>query len=154
MSAVNWLDAGEQRIWRSFLRVNSLLHEELDRDLQKRHGLTLVEYGILVHLSEAEGQRKRMRGLADSVIVSKSRLSHQIARLERDGLVRRESCSEDRRGAWAVLTDAGEKALQAAAPDHVSRVREYLFDRLSADHVAQLGAIMGVLEEGLRERAK
>lgn len=130
------------------------MHDVLDRDLQRRHGLTLVEYGILVHLSESEGQRERMRGLADTVIVSKSRLSHQVARLERDGLVRRETCEEDRRGSWAVLTEAGEKALRAAAPDHVTRVRECLFDRLSAEQAAQFGEILGILEEGLSERAQ
>src|SRR5690606_40442194 len=61
MDAVNWLTEEEQRLWRSFLTVNSLLQERLDRDLRRRNGLTLVEYGILVHLSEAEGRRMRMR---------------------------------------------------------------------------------------------
>ncbi|GAA1985350.1 MarR family transcriptional regulator [Nocardiopsis rhodophaea] len=154
MDPVDWLDDDQQRIWRSFLRTNSLMNQELDRDLRQRDGLTLVEYGILVSLSEAEGQRVRMRHLADSVIVSKSRLSHQIARLERDGYVRRESCSQDRRGSWAVLTEHGEKALAEAAPGHVTRVRECLFDRLTSEQVERLGEIMGVLEEGLRERTR
>ncbi|GAA3975779.1 MarR family transcriptional regulator [Thermobifida alba] len=151
MNAVNWLSEEEQRIWRSFLAVNSLLQERLDRDLQRRDGLTLVEYAILVHLSEAEGQRMRMRSLADTVIVSKSRLSHQVARLERDGYVRREDCVEDRRGFWAVLTDKGAEVLRAAAPGHVAQVREYVFDRLTDTQVAEFGAIMAVLERGLRE---
>ncbi|NYE48645.1 DNA-binding MarR family transcriptional regulator [Spinactinospora alkalitolerans] len=150
MSEVDWLDADEQRIWRSYLVVNSLLEERLDRDLQRRNGLTLVEYGILVHLSEAEGQRMRMRTLADTVIVSKSRLSHQVARLERDGHVRRESCSEDRRGSWAVLTAQGEKALREAAPGHVAAVRAGLFERLSDEQVKRLGEIMEIVERGLR----
>ncbi|RNL86425.1 MarR family winged helix-turn-helix transcriptional regulator [Halostreptopolyspora alba] len=149
MSAASWLDSDEQRVWRAFLRVNSVMHDELDRDLQRKHGMTLVEYGILVHLSESEGKRERMSGLADTVIVSKSRLSHQVARLERDGLVRRETCEEDRRGSWAVLTESGEAALRAAAPDHVTRVRECLFDQLSAEHIAQLHEILNVLEAGL-----
>ncbi|HLU96986.1 MAG TPA: MarR family transcriptional regulator [Thermobifida alba] len=150
MNAVNWLSEEEQRIWRSFLAVNSLLQEHLDRDLQRRDGLTLVEYAILVHLSEAEGQRMRMRSLAETVIVSKSRLSHQVARLERDGYVRREDCVEDRRGFWAVLTDKGAEVLRAAAPGHVAQVREYLFDRLTDAQVAEFGEIMAVLERGLR----
>jgi DNA-binding MarR family transcriptional regulator len=150
MNAVNWLSEEEQRIWRSFLAVNSLLQERLDRDLQRRDGLTLVEYAILVHLSEAEGQRMRMRSLAETVIVSKSRLSHQVARLERDGYVRREDCVEDRRGFWAVLTDKGAEVLRAAAPGHVAQVREYLFDRLTDAQVAEFGEIMAVLERGLR----
>ncbi|RCV56691.1 MarR family winged helix-turn-helix transcriptional regulator [Marinitenerispora sediminis] len=151
MSAVNWLDADEQRTWRSYLVVNSMLEERLDRDLQQRNGLSLVEYGILVHLSEADGQRMRMRSLADTVIVSKSRLSHQIARLERDGYVRRETCAEDRRGAWAVLTPSGESKLREAAPWHVAAVRANLFGVLSDEQAKQLGEIMGVLEQRLRE---
>ncbi|TDQ52578.1 MarR family winged helix-turn-helix transcriptional regulator [Actinorugispora endophytica] len=150
MNAVNWLDAREQRVWRGFLAVNSLLQERLDRDLQRRDGFTLVEYAILVHLSEAEGRRMRMRSLADTVIVSKSRLSHQVTRLEKDGYVRRESCEEDRRGSWAVLTPEGLKALRGAAPGHVSEVRANLFDRLTDEQVDSLGEIMAVLEEGLR----
>ncbi|GLU45999.1 MarR family winged helix-turn-helix transcriptional regulator [Nocardiopsis ansamitocini] len=153
MSTVNWLDVEEQQTWRNFLVVNSLLQERLDRDLQRRDKLTLVEYGILVHLAEAEGQRLRMRVLADSVIVSKSRLSHQVARLERDGYVRRENCAEDRRGSWAVLTDEGGAALRQAAPGHVATVRTSLFDQLSPEQVASLGEIMGSLAASLRAGA-
>ncbi|GAA3742968.1 MarR family winged helix-turn-helix transcriptional regulator [Salinactinospora qingdaonensis] len=151
VDSVTWLTDDEQRIWRSYLNVNSMLAEILDRDLQRRHSLSLVEYGILVHLSEAEGARMRMRNLAETVIVSKSRLSHQIARLERDGYVRRENCQEDRRGAWAILTDQGEKALRESAPDHVALVRQHLFDRIGPERVQQLGEIMAQLELGLRE---
>lgn len=147
MDNPGWLDASEQRIWRSFLWVNSRTYDELDRDLRKRNGLSLVEYGILVHLSEAEGRRMRMRCLADSVIVSKSRLSHQIARLEKDGYVRRESCTDDRRGLWAVLTPQGAQALADAAPGHVAQARSVLFDRLSPEQIAQLGQILADLEK-------
>lgn len=153
MNAVNWLSEEEQCLWRSFLTVNSLLQERLDRDLRRRNGLTLVEYAILVHLSEAEGGRMRMRTLAETVLVSKSRLSHQVARLEQDGYVRREDCVEDRRGFWAVLTDKGAAVLRAAAPGHVAQVRTYLFDRLTEEQTAQLREIMAVLENGLREPA-
>jgi DNA-binding MarR family transcriptional regulator len=151
MNEVNWLSAEEQRIWRSFLAATSLLQERLDRDLQRRDGLTLVEYAILVHLSEAEGQRMRMRSLADTVIVSKSRLSHQVARLERDGYVRREDCMEDRRGFWAVLTDKGAEVLRAAAPGHVAQVRKYLFDQLSQAQTAEFGEIVTTVERRLRD---
>lgn len=143
---VRWLDTEEQAVWRSLLTAQSRIEEELDHDLQARNGLSLVEFGILVTLSEAPGMRMRMRVLADSVIVSKSRLSHQIARLERTGHVRRESCEEDRRGSWAVLTDHGLAHLREAAQGHANRVRERVFDRLTRDQMRQLGAIMAVLE--------
>jgi len=145
---VRWLDAEEQSMWRSLLTAQSRIEEELDHDLQSHHGLSLIEFGILVTLSEAPEMRMRMRVLADSVIVSKSRLSHQITRLERAGHVRRETCEEDRRGSWAVLTDLGLKLLEDSAPRHVARVRERVFDRLSREQVRQLGAIMRVLEPG------
>ncbi|MFD3688820.1 MarR family winged helix-turn-helix transcriptional regulator [Nocardiopsis sp. NPDC058631] len=141
-----WLDGGEQRVWRGFLRMNAWIYDELERDLRARTGLTLVEYGILVHLSEAPDRRMRMRVLADSVIVSKSRLSHQVARLERDGYVRREHCDDDRRGLWAVLEDKGARVLDDAAPGHAVRVRSLIFDRLTRDQVRQLAAVIDALE--------
>lgn len=140
-----WLDTGEQRVWRGFLRMNSSLYDELERDLRDRDGLTLTEYGILAHLSEMPDRRMRMRNLADTVIVSKSRLSHQIARLERDGYVRREPCSDDRRGFWAVLTEEGAAALREAAPGHAARVRSLVFDRLTSEQIDGLREIVDAL---------
>lgn len=140
-----WLDADQQHVWRGFLRMNAWIYSELERDLRAKDGLSLIEYGILVHLSEAPEQRMRMRVLAESVIVSKSRLSHQIARLERGGYVRRENCDNDRRGLWAVLTEQGADALDRAAPEHARRVRALLFGQLTDEQVRQLGAIVDTL---------
>jgi DNA-binding MarR family transcriptional regulator len=148
MNNAGWLDVKEQHVWRGFLRMNAWVYDELEKDLRARTGLSLIEYGILVHLSEAEGRRMRMRVLADSVIVSKSRLSHQVARLERGGYVHREHCDDDRRGLWAVLSDKGSLLLRQAAPGHAARVRSLIFDRLSEEQVAQLGSIIGALEQG------
>ncbi|CAL9403778.1 hypothetical protein SUDANB121_01526 [Nocardiopsis dassonvillei] len=141
-----WLDADEQRVWRAFLRVNAAIYDELERDLRERGGLSLIEYGILVHLSEAPGRRMRMRALADGVIVSKSRLSHQVARLERDGLVRKQECTDDRRGLWAVLTDAGSRLLDEVAPGHAARVRASVFDRLGPRRTDALEDVLAALE--------
>ena len=140
-----WRDADEQGVWRGFLRMNSWIYDELEHDLRDRDGLSLIEYGILAHLSESPDRRMRMRSLADSVIVSKRRLSHQIARLERNGHVRRESCADDRRGLWAVLTDQGDRLLRRAAPGHAARVRSLVFDRLSREQVGQLLEIVAAL---------
>ncbi|WP_017587329.1 MarR family winged helix-turn-helix transcriptional regulator [Nocardiopsis ganjiahuensis] len=147
-----WLEPGEQDVWRGFLRMNAWIYDELERDLRARDGLSLIEYGVLAHLSEAPDQRMRMRDLAEAVIVSKSRLSHQIARLERDGHVRRESCEDDRRGLWAVLTEKGAAVLEQAAPSHATRVRSLMFDRLSPQQVDQLREIVGVLGDGRPEQ--
>ncbi|WP_036554247.1 MarR family winged helix-turn-helix transcriptional regulator [Nocardiopsis sp. CNT312] len=137
-----WLDADEQRVWRGFLRANAALYGALERDLRSRCGISLVEYGILVHLSEADGRRLRMHTLARCVIVSKSRLSHQVARLEAAGYVRRIHCSEDRRGLWAVLTGEGLDLLERAAPGHAALVRRLLFAPLGEEQTSQLGAIV------------
>ncbi len=143
-----WLEPGEQDVWRGFLRMNAWIYDELERDLRARDGLSLIEYGVLAHLSEAPDQRMRMRDLAEAVIVSKSRLSHQIARLERGGHVRREACEHDRRGLWAVLTEEGATALGRAAPGHARRVRSLMFDRLTPRQVDQLRGIVGTLSGG------
>lgn len=148
-----WLEPEEQDVWRGFLRMNAWIYDELEHDLRTRDGLSLIEYGILAHLSEAPGQRMRMRNLAETVIVSKSRLSHQIARLEREGHVRRENCEDDRRGLWAVLTEKGAAVLGQAAPGHATRVRSLMFDRLSPEQVDQLRGIVDTLGGGGPEQS-
>ena len=141
-----WLEPDEQDVWRGYLRTNTWIYDELERDLRARNGLSLTEYGILAHLSEAPDQRMRMRELADAVIVSRSRLSHQVARLERNGHVRREDCADDRRGLWAVLVDKGAVLLEQAAPGHAARVRSLMFDRLSSEQLTQLREIVEALD--------
>jgi DNA-binding MarR family transcriptional regulator len=139
--ATRWLDAGEQRAWRAYLRATRLLDEELRRGLEQ-HGLSHPEYEILVRLSEAPLRTLRMSDLATSVVSSRSRLTHTVARLERDGLVRRQPCSDDRRGVECVLTSPGWSALEAAAHTHVEGVRCYLLDAMSHAEFVTLGASM------------
>lgn len=134
-----WLSKEEQESWRAWLNATLLLTNQLNRDLQASHGITLADYEILVHLSESPDRRMRMSELADRVLSSRSRLSHQIDRMERNGLVEREHCTDDRRGAFAVLTDKGWSTLVSAAPDHVESVRDHLVDALPAEDFAALG---------------
>lgn len=149
-----WLSADEQAVWRSWLEVTQLLADRLDRQLQRDSGLPHTYYEILVRLSEAPDRTLRMSQLAESSLSSRSRLSHAAARLEELGWVRRESCPSDRRGAFAVLTDEGMAALEAAAPGHVAEVRANLFDPLSEAQVAQLGRICQALVAHLEANAK
>src|SRR5437763_10398164 len=146
---VRWLDEGEQAAWRAFLAATHLLMDRLDRELQAAAGIPHGYYEILVRLSEAPGRAVRMSDLADRCQSSRSRLSHAIARLEEQGWVRREAVPSDRRGAVAVLTDAGFTALEAAAPIHVEGVRRHLFDQLTAAQVAALGEISQAISEHL-----
>jgi len=134
------------------MAATRLLTSQLDRELQRDSQIPATYYEILVQLSEAPDRSLRMSDLADASESSRSRLSHAVARLEKNGWVRRESCPTDRRGAFAVLTDAGFAALAKAAPAHVESVRKHLFDRLSSEQVGQLAAICDSIAEGLREQ--
>lgn len=134
-----WLSAEQQVHWRAYLAATTLLADRLSRELQAAHGLTLADYEILVRLSESEGRRLRMSHLADATLSSRSRLSHQIDRMEKAHLVQRQPCEDDRRGSWAVLTPHGWDVLVAAAPDHVAGVREHLVDLLTDAQFASLG---------------
>lgn len=137
-----WLTAAEQQIWRSFLGGTIVLNERLDRDLRTAHGLSMPEYEILVRLSEAPDRSIRMAELAAAVSHSRSRVTHTIARLEREGLVFRGQCSEDGRGVSAVMTDKGFALLEEAAHTHVRGVHAYLVDNATAEEFEVLGQIM------------
>jgi DNA-binding MarR family transcriptional regulator len=136
-----WLDEEQQRAWRAFLGAVQALQTGLDAQLQADAGMPHGYYEILVRLSEAPDRRVRMSSLAESTGSSRSRLSHAVAQLEGRGWVRREQCPTDRRGQLAVLTDDGFRALEQAAPGHVTAVRELLIDRLTPAQLRQLRQI-------------
>ncbi|MEU6703416.1 MarR family transcriptional regulator [Streptomyces wuyuanensis] len=145
-----WLTAEEQAVWRSYLHATTLLEDSLDRQLQRDAGMPHVYYGLLVKLAEAPRRRLRMTELAKDAKITRSRLSHAIARLEKNGWVRREDCPNDRRGQNACLTDQGFEVLKKAAPGHVTAVRQAVFDRLSPEQVHQLGEITRIMAESLQ----
>ncbi|MFJ8075337.1 MarR family winged helix-turn-helix transcriptional regulator [Streptomyces sp. NPDC096176] len=145
-----WLTDEEQRVWRAYLHATTLLEDHLDRQLQRDAGMPHIYYGLLVQLSQAPRRRKRMTELAIDAKITRSRLSHAMARLERNGWVRREDCPSDKRGQNAVLTDDGFAVLERTAPGHVEAVRQAMFDRLTPEQVRQLGEIMHVMAEGLQ----
>ncbi|MEN8656231.1 MarR family transcriptional regulator [Streptomyces sp. 21So2-11] len=149
-TAPRWLSEEEQRTWRAYRQASTLLEDHLDRQLQRDAGMPHVYYGLLVQLGEAPGRHLRMTELARIAKITRSRLSHAVARLERNGWVRREDCPSDRRGQNAVLTDEGYAVLERTAPSHVSTVRQAMFDLLTPEQVGQLGEIMRVVAEGLQ----
>ena len=85
-----WLTADEQRTWRTYLRLNSLLLARLNRQLEQDSGLTLPEYEVLVQLSEAPQQRRRPFQICEALNWEQSRLSHQLTRMQHRGLLARE----------------------------------------------------------------
>ena len=142
LTSTRWLTAEEQRAWRAYIRLAQMLMRQLDRDLHP-FGLSTHDYEILVELSEAPGNRLRMTELADLTAQSRSRLSHQISRMEVKGLVRREGCDGDKRGTFAVITPRGRATIERVAPSHVDSVRRHFIDQVSADH---LGALTNAYE--------
>jgi DNA-binding MarR family transcriptional regulator len=136
-----WLDDAEARAWRGYMRMRTLLHAQIVRDLAREADLSGPDYDVLSNVSEAEGRRVRLGDLAARMAWSKSRLSHHITRMERRGLVTREDCSSDGRGAFVGLTDAGLRAIQAAAPGHVASVRRHFIDLLSREQLDALAEI-------------
>jgi DNA-binding MarR family transcriptional regulator len=147
-SRARWLSAEEQSAWRSFIAATQTLFSAVEAQLQRESGIPHGYYEILVNLSEAPDRSLRMSQLAEAATSSKSRLSHAVARLEERGWVERLDCPTDRRGQVARLTDAGFGALDAAAPAHVEQVRQSLFDRITAEQVAQLAAISAAVAAG------
>lgn len=146
----HWLDEDEMRTWRAYVVGKALLDYRLHRDLQEEHDLALADYELLVRLVEAAEGRARMSTLAEQVGSSKSRISHQIARMEKAGLVRREECPSDGRGVFAVLTDHGQEVLRSAAPTHVRGVRNNLVDLLSEGERSVLAEVFERVMHHLR----
>jgi DNA-binding MarR family transcriptional regulator len=147
-----WLTDEEQRTWRAYVHASTLLEDHLDRQLQRDAGMPHVYYHLLVVLSEAPCRRLRMTELAMRAKITRSRLSHAVARLEKNGWVRREDCPSDKRGQFAVLTDRGHEVLAQNAPGHVHAVRQAIFDRLTAEQQSALGEIMEIVAEGLQPK--
>ncbi|WP_415925283.1 MarR family winged helix-turn-helix transcriptional regulator [Streptomyces sp. ME19-01-6] len=147
-----WLSDDEQHTWQAYVQANMLLEDHLDRQLQRDAGMPHVYYGLLVKLSWAPRHRLRMTELAEAAKITRSRLSHAITRLEKNGWVRREDCTSDKRGQNAVLTDEGFEVLQKAAPGHVEAVRAAVFDRLTPEQVRQFGDICRIIADGLQPK--
>jgi DNA-binding MarR family transcriptional regulator len=146
----NWLGDCEMASWRAYITGSALLEHRLNRELQLAHGLSIADYEILVRLSDQPDLRMRMSELANQIAHSKSRISHQIRRLEANELVRRDECPSDGRGVLAVLTEKGMAKLREAAPTHVAGVREHMVDLLKPDELKVLGSVFERLTTHLR----
>jgi DNA-binding MarR family transcriptional regulator len=131
MAKTRWLDEREAHLWRTWLRVNQELPGVLAELLNQESGLSAADYAVLVPLSESPDGMVRARDLGREIFWDRSRLSHQVRRMEGRGLVAREECEADARGAMIRLTPAGRAAIEAAAPGHVTATREHFFDLVS-----------------------
>ncbi|HEU4948667.1 MAG TPA: MarR family transcriptional regulator [Kribbella sp.] len=154
MAEPRWLDKREAHLWQSYRDLYRELNGALEAQLIRKSGLSGADYSLLVPLSESAEGILRTRELGRSVGWERSRLSHQVSRMEKRGLVAREECPGDARGSMVRLTEAGRAAIEGAAPDHVEAVRSYFFDRLSRHEQDLLTEVMDRVLAGLPADAR
>jgi DNA-binding MarR family transcriptional regulator len=128
----------ELSAWRGLLRVHSALVKALDAELLARHDMPLTSYEVLINLQAAPGRRRRMAELADGVLLSRSGMTRLVDRLEREGLLERDACTDDGRGTYAVLTEKGEACLAGARRTHLDGVRERFLQHFEPDELQVL----------------
>ena len=131
----------ERALWRAFTLMRRQLDLTLERRLQADAGISTADYEILVSLNESPEKRMRAGQIGDIIGWEKSRVSHQISRMEQRDLVGRQECGDDARGVWVVLTEAGAAAVTNALEDRRNAVREYFFDKLDEGDRASLMTI-------------
>jgi DNA-binding MarR family transcriptional regulator len=142
---VRWLNADEERLWRRWLLLHTRLSTTLQREMQDEAGLSSADFEVLVNLTDNPDGRVRVTDLATQMLWERSRLSHQVTRMEGRGLVQRMECAEDGRGANISITPAGRTAIEQAAPGHVEAVRRLVFDALTDDEVSALATLVDKL---------
>lgn len=134
--------------WRTFLVAHAQVRRQLERELQAEQSMGLGEYEVLLLLLWADGRQLRMSDLADRLGLSRSGVTRLIDRLQGDALVKRASCETDRRGSWAMLTDAGYERLRRASPTHLRGIGEHFLNRIPA---AELEALRRTLDRLLAD---
>ncbi len=150
--STRWLTDEEQRAWRAFLALDQQLFAHLARSLQRDSDLSAADYEVLVQLSEAPDDQRRVFELSDELQWEKSRLSHQLTRMQRRGLVERHACATDGRGAHIRLTPHGRAAIEAAAPAHVAELRAVFIDVLTEAQLRQLEQLAATVLAALAAR--
>jgi DNA-binding MarR family transcriptional regulator len=137
-TATTAVSADEWDAWRSFVSMRRRLDLALERQLQHDAGISAADYGVLLALFEAPGRQLRARELGERLSWEKSRVSHQVSRMQNRGLVERRECDTDARGTWVGLTNDGTRAVLGAMRDHATTLRKYFFDVLSPEELAAI----------------
>jgi len=139
----------ELRIWREFIETAEALRSELAARLQAESSVSPGDYAVLLALSEAPERRMRSSELAAQIGWERSRLSHHLGRMEPRGLIRREECAADSRGAEVVLTSTGADTFRRSSVPHLRAVRELFVDALTPDQLAAAGDLAATLRARL-----
>jgi DNA-binding MarR family transcriptional regulator len=125
--------------WAALIRAHAAVVRQLERDLDRAQSLPLTWYDVLLELNSARPDRRlRMQELGERAVLSRSRVSRIVDELARAGLVVREPDPADRRGSWAVLTEAGRERLRAAAPSYLDGIARHFADHLTAPERAAI----------------
>jgi DNA-binding MarR family transcriptional regulator len=135
------LTEAELAAWKGFVRVYRDMVRALDAELEAAHGLSSSSFEVLKALRCSPEGRLRMADLAEHALLSRSGMTRLVDRLERQGLLTRCQCSDDARGCFAVLSDAGAELLDRARPIHLGLVRDRFLAHLSEDDLARLGDV-------------
>jgi DNA-binding MarR family transcriptional regulator len=143
------MTSDELAIWRSLIDTTAELRRILGAQLLQETTLSPADYHVLLALSEAQGRRLRSSELAATIDWERSRLSHHLARMERRGLIRRDDCATDNRGAEVLLTDEGATLFRGATAPHMRAVKKHFADALTPDQFEALADILRVLREHL-----
>lgn len=149
MTQTIWLTDSEQLLWRRWLAVNRDLLATLNRSLEHRSGISLADYEVLVRLSEDGNEELRAAALADALGWGRSRLSHQLRRMEAAGLITRRTCQDDGRGSLVGLTARGRRCIEDAAPGHVADVRRYFLDAIAPGDLEVLNRVASGIADRL-----
>ena len=131
-------DEPQLAVWRAFLRAHATVVDRLDAELQAEQDLPLTWYEVLLHLAEAPEDRLRLNRLASCLVLSRSGITRLVDRMTAAGLIERQACPTDRRGAFAVLTADGRNRLRRAAPVHLRGIEQHFARHLRPDEVEPL----------------
>ncbi|WP_461144707.1 MarR family winged helix-turn-helix transcriptional regulator [Salinifilum aidingensis] len=144
-----WQDSPQRRAWRPYIEASVLLQTQLDEDLRAAAGMSLMDYHVLLVLSESPAHRLRMGELAARMVFSPSRLTYQVKVMERRGWVLRQPAPEDKRVNYAVLTATGLEAFRAADCHHIATVQRLFTDDLDEHELHVLAGVFTRLRSRL-----
>lgn len=142
---------GQLAAWRAFLRAHATVVDRLDHELQAEQDLPLSWYEVLWHLDQAADDRLRLSDLASRLLLSRSGITRLVDRMVAAGLIERQACPTDRRGAFAALTPAGAERLRRARPVHLRGIDEHFARHLRPDEVDAVRAALERVAGGGRE---
>ncbi|MEV6877143.1 MarR family transcriptional regulator [Amycolatopsis sp. NPDC051128] len=138
MAGSRTLTPEQWELWHTWMQAHRLLSRELDRDLQRQYGISKTEFSVLVTLHQAHGGRMRVGELAESLDWEKSRVAHQLTRMENRELVNRTDNESNGRRAGISLTAKGRGVVQDALLGHADNIRRYFFETLAPDQAAAI----------------